>query len=76
MHLANGKVYEAFYRKGVLVEGIKLTDMYVSYSGENNDIGQKNGYGIGDYRSRDTYEGECKDGKPEGFGLYLWVNSS
>ncbi len=75
LYRINARTYEKFYRNGKLVEGINSTDMYVSYNGERNDIGQKHGYGIGTYRGGDIYEGHWLKGTPEGKGVYRWVNA-
>lgn len=76
IHFTSGKVYEVFYRNGVLVEGVQSTDMYKSYSGEHNDIGQKHGYGKAVYLDGDTYVGNWKEGKPNGYGIYLWSDGN
>lgn len=74
--MASGKVHEIFYRDGVKVEGISSTDMYIDYAGERNDIGQKHGFGEGTYYSGDIYIGLWANGKPNGYGLLRWKDSS
>ena len=50
--------------------------MYISYLGERNDIGQKNGFGSGTYYNGDIYIGKWRVGKPDGYGILKWKDSN